>query len=206
MGNLALVETRWLAPGADVPAVEGRDGVSVTTLQRRHVRTGEVERGVRIWDAHSPAIANFVTIEAFEFNPDWVIEARFVPARQPRMVPFEHLRDNGLTRDLVVPGDILFSLDGTDYALDAFDDDGTLLLVFGDQTNGESTYEAGRFLFVPRGPEEDSVVLDFNQAFVPPCGFSEQYNCPLPPRRNRFARAIEAGEKVPVFRDGFQVH
>jgi uncharacterized protein (DUF1684 family) len=207
-GNLALVETRWLSPGEQVDAEAGAhpDGVTLTTLQRRHVGTGDVEHGIRVWDAQSPAIRHFETIEAFPFNPDWVIEARFVASTQPRLVPFEHLRDNGLTRDLAVPGDILFTLDGVDYALDAFDDDGVMLLVFGDQTNGRDSYGAGRFLTVARGSGEDTVVLDFNRSFAPPCGFSGHYNCPLPPRQNRFARAIEAGEKFPVFRDGFQVH
>ena len=65
---------------------------------------------------------------------------------------------------------------------------------------------AGRFLIVPRAPGDDRVELDFNRAFVPPCGFSGQYNCPMPPRQNRFGLAVEAGEKLPLFRDGFQVH
>jgi uncharacterized protein (DUF1684 family) len=47
------------------------------------------------------------------------------------------------------------------------------------------------------------VRLDFNRAFVPPCGFSDQYNCPMPPRQNRFHLPVEAGEKLPVFRAGF---
>lgn len=59
-----------------------------------------------------------------------------------------------------------------------------------------------RFLFVRRTDDESRVVLDFNQAFVPPCGFSDQYNCPMPPRQNRFHLPVEAGEKLPVFRDG----
>ncbi|WP_432825087.1 DUF1684 domain-containing protein [Dactylosporangium sp. CA-092794] len=207
-GNLALTETRWPAPGEPAARPPGGlpGGVTVTTLQRRHLTTGAVEHGLRVWDPHSPAIAHFETIEAFPFDPAWVVEARFTAAAEPRLVPFEHLRDNGLTRDLAVPGDIRFTLDGVEHSLDAFDDDGTLLLVFGDRTNGRDSYGGGRFLKVTRGAAEDTVVLDFNRAFVPPCGFSGQYNCPLPPRQNRFDRAIEAGERFPVFRDGFQVH
>jgi uncharacterized protein (DUF1684 family) len=197
-GNLALVETIWGADLADHPGA--------VPIERHDLRTGGVERGVRRFDADSPAIRHFVTIDAYAYDPAWVIEARFVVRNPPRMVPFEHLRDNGLTRDLAVPGDILFTLDGVDYAFDAFDDEGTLLLVFGDETNGDTTYGAGRFLIVPREPGDDRVVLDFNRAFVPPCGFSGQYNCPMPPRQNRFRRAVAAGEKLPVFRDGFQVH
>ncbi len=206
-GNLSLIETRWLGPApqpSTADALAGQpDTVTVSTLQRRDIDTGAPEHGIRLWDANSPAIQHFVTTTAFPFNPDWVIEATFTPVAGDRVVPFEHLRDNGGTRDLVVPGDITFTLDGTDYALHAFDDEGTLLLVFGDPTNGKQTYGGGRFLFVHREPGSERVVLDFNRAFVPPCGFSAHYNCPLPPRQNRFAVPVTAGEQLPVFRDGF---
>ncbi|WP_431279801.1 DUF1684 domain-containing protein [Leifsonia poae] len=208
-GNLSLIETRWLEPGDETVAQDALAGlpatVTATELSRTNLETGDRERGIRLWDANSPAIRAFETITAFPFNPDWVIEAEFTPVDGDRKVPFEHIRDNGGTRDLVVPGDITFSRDGVDYSLSAFDDDGTLLLVFGDETNGQDgatgTYASGRFLFVKR--DGDRVILDFNQAFVPPCGFSDQYNCPLPPRNNRFALALEAGEKRVVFRDGY---
>ena len=39
-----------------------------------------------------------------------------------------------------------------------------------------------------------------------PCGFSAQYNCPLPPASNRFPVPIRAGEKNVVFRDGFDIY
>ncbi|WP_223694715.1 DUF1684 domain-containing protein [Leifsonia poae] len=206
-GNLSLVETRWLQPGDETTvddALVGRpETVTATELRRTNLETGEPERGLRLWDADSPAIRAFETVTAFPFDPDWVIEARFTPVADDRVVSFEHIRDNGGTRDLVVPGDITFSRDGVDYVLSAFDDDGTLLLVFGDPTNGaegdDGTYASGRFLFVAR--DGDRAVLDFNRAFVPPCGFSDQYNCPLPPRNNRFTVPVTAGEKRVVYRD-----
>ena len=61
-------------------------------------------------------------------------------------------------------------------------------------------------LFVELRDDEGEVVLDFNRAFVPPCGFSAQYNCPLPPASNRFPLRIRAGEKNVVFRDGFDIY
>lgn len=206
-GNLALIETRWLSEGDTTTADEALRGhpvsVTATELQRRNLETGAPEHGLRLWDADSPAIRAFDTIDAFPFDPAWVIEATFTPVEDGRTIPFEHIRDNGLTRDLVVPGDITFSRAGVEYSLSAFDDDGTLLLVFGDPTNGaegpEGTYAPGRFLFVTRNG--DRAVLDFNRAFVPPCGFSDQYNCPLPPRNNRFSVPVTAGEKRVVFRD-----
>jgi uncharacterized protein (DUF1684 family) len=210
-GNLTLVETRWLAPGqGQSPAAalaEARAGapagVTATALERTDLDTGEPQHGIRLWDANSPAIRHFARIDVFPFNPDWVVEADYAPLPGAHRVPFEHLKDNGGTRDLAVPGEIRFTLDGTPYALHAFDDEGTLLLVFGDPTNGHGTYGSGRFLVVPREAGSERVVLDFNRAYVPPCGFSAHYNCPLPPRQNRFGIPVEAGEKQPVFRDGY---
>ncbi|MFJ8996011.1 DUF1684 domain-containing protein [Streptomyces sp. NPDC102279] len=206
-GNLALVETRWL-PAGEEPDVDGAragqpDTVTVTPLRRTDLVTGAPEHGLRFWDADAPAIRHFEGVEAFPYDPAWVLEATYSPVPGARRIAFEHLRDNGGTRDLVVPGDITLTVDGREYTLSAFDDDGTLLLVFGDPTNGDTTYGAGRFLFVRRTDDEGRVVLDFNRAFVPPCGFSDQYNCPMPPRQNRFHLPVQAGEKRPVFRDGF---
>ncbi|MFJ6573836.1 DUF1684 domain-containing protein [Streptomyces sp. NPDC091292] len=205
-GNLALVETRWL-PAGELPDLEAaRAGqpahVTVTTVRRTDLVTGEPEFGLRFWDAESPAIRHFEHTDTFTHDPDWVLDATFTPVPGARRVAFEHIRDNGGTRDLVVPGDITLTVDGRAYTLSAFDDDGTLLLVFGDPTNGDTTYGAGRFLFVTR-TGDDRVRLDFNRAFVPPCGYSDQYNCPMPPRQNRFHLPVRAGEKLPVFRDGF---
>lgn len=209
-GNLALVETRWLPDGTELSAGDALIGqaptVTATVLARKNLDTGEPEHGVRLWDAASPAIQAFDTVPVFDYDPSWLIQAEFTPVAEGRTIPFEHIRDNGGSRDLVVPGDIRFTLGDTDYTMSAFDDGGTLLLVFGDETNGSETYGSGRFLFVELRDDEGTVVLDFNRAFVPPCGFSAQYNCPLPPASNRFPLPIRAGEKNVVFRDGFDIY
>ena len=109
----------------------------------------------------------------------------------------------------------MFTRDGVEYTMSAFDDGGTLLLVFGDATNGRDdesgTYGAGRFLFVQRTDDggfgtAGEVVLDFNRAFVPPCGFSVQYNCPMPPPQNRFTGDVLAGERIVRLREGFDLY
>ncbi|MBL3678222.1 DUF1684 domain-containing protein [Leucobacter chromiireducens] len=218
-GNLSLVETRWL-PAGEVPDTAAEqaaagEGITVTALARTNIDTGETEHGVRVWDAASPAIRAFDRITAFDFAPEWVITAQFTPVAADRTVPFEHIRDNGGSRDLVVPGDITFTRNGVEYRFAAFDDGGTLLLVFGDPTNtaqGEdATYGAGRFLFVQRADgasfgDPGTVLLDFNRAFVPPCGFSVQYNCPMPPAQNRFPEPVLAGEKQVVFTGDFDIY
>jgi uncharacterized protein (DUF1684 family) len=92
-----------------------------------------------------------------------------------------------------------------DYDLAAFKSGRALQLVFADATNGDSTYSVGRFLFV--APNADgTITLDFNRAILPPCAFSYAFNCPMPPKQNRFAVAIEAGEKNVIAKDGTLLH
>jgi uncharacterized protein (DUF1684 family) len=160
---------------------------------------------VRVWDANSEGIQEFGSIDAFAYNPDWVITASWKEIPGGMTVGFEHLKDDGLTRDEVVPGSITFSKDGVDYDLAAFKAGHALQLVFADGTSGVSTYSVGRFLFV--APNADgTITLDFNRAVLPPCAFSYNFNCPLPPKQNRFATPIEAGEKNVLKKDGSLLH
>ena len=160
---------------------------------------------LRVWDADSEAIQEFGSIDAFPFNPEWIITAAFSPIEGGKTVGFEHLKDDGATRDMVIPGEITFSKDGVDYNLAAFKAGRALQLVFSDSTNGDSTYSVGRFLFVV--PNDDgTVTLDFNLAVLPPCAFSYNFNCPLPPAQNRFSVPIEAGEKNVLNKQGELLH
>lgn len=209
-GNLALVQTNWLNPeetySKEIILADQPVTVSLTDLERKDYSGNLVARGYRLWDSASEAIQAFHSIETYDFNPDWVIEARFTSFGERKPVAFEYIRDNGGSRDLAVPGEIAATINGVDYTLNAFDDDGVLLLVFGDLTNGADTYAAGRFLFVETKIGTDTVILDFNRAFVPPCGFSIYYNCPMPPQSNKISTAIEAGERKPRFTNQFQPH
>ncbi|MEO7148138.1 MAG: DUF1684 domain-containing protein [Terrimesophilobacter sp.] len=159
---------------------------------------------LRVWDANSEGIQNFGGIDAYPYNAEWVVQARFVEL-PGATIPFEHSKDEGETRDLEVPGEISFSKDGVDYALAAIKSGRALQIVFSDATSGVDTYSVGRFLFV--APDaEGNVTLDFNRAVLPPCGFSYAFNCPMPPKQNRFAIPIEAGEKNALAKDGALLH
>lgn len=160
---------------------------------------------LRVWDAQSEGIRDFGGIDVFPYNPEWVITATFTEIPGGATVGFEHLKDDGKTREMAVPGEITFSKDGVDYNLAAFKSGRALQLVFADSTNGDTTYSVGRFLFV--APNADgTITLDFNRAVVPPCGFSYAFNCPMPPKQNRFSVPIEAGEKNPLNKAGGLLH
>jgi uncharacterized protein (DUF1684 family) len=160
---------------------------------------------LRVWDADSEGIREFGSISAFEYDPSWVITGTFTELPGGTTIGFEHLKDDGKTRELPVPGEVTFSKDGVDYNLAAFKAGRALQLVFSDTTSGDSTYSVGRFLFI--APKADgSIQLDFNRAVLPPCAFSYAFNCPMPPKQNRFAVPIEAGEKQVLKKDGSLLH
>lgn len=191
--------------------VAGTDALAPSSIRFGDTVTGTIIAGeggqyaLRVWDARSEAIRDFGTIEAFPYNPDWVVEARFEPINGGGEVSVAHLRDDGATRQKALPGDICFSRDGLEYRLAAFQDGPSLLLVFGDATNGVLSYSMGRFLRVaPRG--DGALSLDFNRAYLPPCAFSHNFNCPIPPERNRFVVAVEAGERNVLSASGELLH
>jgi uncharacterized protein (DUF1684 family) len=191
--------------------VRGKDDAAPSEIAFSDTVTGFViasEQGnyaLRVWDSNSEGIQEFGSIDGFAYNPDWVITAKWNEIPGGMTVGFEHLKDDGATREEVVPGEITFSKDGVDYDLAAFKAGRALQLVFADATNGDSTYSVGRFLFV--APNADgTITLDFNRAILPPCAFSYNFNCPLPPKQNRFAVPIEAGEKNVLKKDGSLLH
>ncbi|WP_025156784.1 DUF1684 domain-containing protein [Leifsonia aquatica] len=218
-GRSGLKVTATAADGVTVDGVlvdgeaivRGKDDQNPSAVVFSDTVTGfviaseEGDYALRVWDAESEAIRDFGSIDAFPFSREWIIQAAFTPIEGGKSVGFEHLKDDGKTREMVIPGEITFSKDGVDYNLAAFKAGRALQLVFADSTNGDSTYSVGRFLFVV--PNEDgTVTLDFNLAVLPPCAFSYNFNCPLPPAQNRFAVPIEAGEKNVLNTEGALLH
>ncbi len=97
-------------------------------------------------------------------------------------------------------GTLGFTLGQTSYKLTAFADmdDPTmkrLFVPFGDLTNNVETYGGGRYLDLDRTPT-GLYDLDFNRAYHPYCVYNSTYDCPVPPRENRLAVAIPAGERL----------
>jgi hypothetical protein len=68
------------------------------------------------------------------------------------------------------------------------------MMVFADETSGQTTYGGGRYLWIQAPDEQGRVVLDFNRAYNPPCVWTPFATCPLPTRNNRLTVPIEAGE------------
>jgi uncharacterized protein (DUF1684 family) len=108
----------------------------------------------------------------------------------------------GGERDYLRWGEFRFAVDGEDVTIQAYrsdPDDDRLWVPFRDETSGEETYGAGRYLDLePPAHRTGSGtwILDFNEAYNPTCAYSENYDCPLPPTENWLEVRIAAGEKA----------
>jgi uncharacterized protein len=74
------------------------------------------------------------------------------------------------------------------------EEESELEIYFRDETNGQGTYPAGRF--VPLVPLADGRFrLDFNRARNPFCAYSSAFPCPAPWRGNTVEAKVAAGER-----------
>jgi uncharacterized protein (DUF1684 family) len=97
-------------------------------------------------------------------------------------------------------GEFRFEIDGDAHSLQAYrptDGSDRFWVPFRDETNGEETYGAGRYLdLMPdRDRVDDGWTLDFNVAYNPTCAYNHAYECPLTPVENWLDARIEAGER-----------
>ena len=150
--------------------------------------------GVRLRDLDAPLLKEFKGIERFPVNKDWQIEAAFVSYNPPKKIMVPNIL--GDSDEEVVTGKLVFKIENKEFRLDPIDSGDRLFLIFGDETNGESTYGAGRFLYTDKQDSTGKVIIDFNKAYNPPCVFTKYATCPLPPEQNRLEIKITAGEKL----------
>lgn len=155
---------------------------------------------LRIYDSEAPNLARFDAIDHYAEDQAWRVPGSFRAFDDTASVPWDFTRaiDTGHTKS--VPGVVSVTVDGTDYELLAFLDGEQLVLVFADGTTGSESYAPGRFLCIPAPEPDGAVLVDFNRAFIPPCGFSDFYSCPIPPVENRIAAPVRAGERAVLWK------
>ncbi len=131
-------------------------------------------------------------IPTFPFQQKWVIQAVFTKATN-KAINISNVIGQTTAQNLA--GTVSFQLKGKKYSLQALEEDGKLFIIFADKTNRSTTYAPGRYLYAKMPVDSNIVWLNFNEAYNPPCAFTNFATCPLPPLQNRLPIAIEAGEK-----------
>ena len=166
------------------------DLVAIGDLTMLVLRRGE-RYAIRLWDRRSPARVAFAGRRWYPVDERYRLAARFIAHDPPRTLPVPNVL--GEIEQRRSPGYAVFTLGDREHSLDAVTDADELFFIFRDQTAGDTTYPAGRFLKAAY-PQDGQVTLDFNRAYSPPCAFTAFATCPLPPPRNHLPLRIEAGE------------
>lgn len=144
---------------------------------------------------------NFKGLKYYPIDLKYRVIAKFVKNEAP--VLFKMKTSTTRLPDYLKYGELHFTLDSVDYKLEVYQSpemarmpgyEDYLFIPFTDLTNGNETYDVGRYIDIeiPMGEE---VVLDFNQCYNPYCSYSKRYSCPIPPEVNNLTVEIKAGEK-----------
>lgn len=202
---------RWwaadgLVHGIDVPGIDahGADGSRVGSVRLEpfvHVAVGDLRLrafaregslALRVYDPQNPARLALQSIESFDRDAGWALPGHFTAAAVGEERLVRSVDGHESTHAAV--GTVAVTVSGQEYHLVVSGDEGGLSAVIADETAADGAY---RFRFLPIAePDADgAVTVDFNDAYLPPCAFSDEYVCPLPPPANRIAAPVTAGER-----------
>jgi len=157
-----------------------------------------IERGgklaIRIRDFEHPFVETFGPLPYYEIDPSLQVTAKLKRYAEPRTISVDTVIE-GFQQYPVAPGVASFDLNGQQFELEPTMSGDQLFFVFGDETNRDATYGAGRFVYADAPGEDGVLVLDFNKSYSPPCAFNDFSTCPIASPRNRLPVPIKAGEK-----------
>ena len=151
-------------------------------------------RTIRIRDVNGAPAKAFEGFHWFPIDSAYRVTARFIKDPAPHDVKIPN--QLGDEETYTTEGIVEFTVAGKKVTMRPMTTrPGRLYFIFRDGTSGKETYETARFLYADLKPD-GTAVLDFNQAYNPPCSFNPYTTCPLPPKENRLTVRILAGEKA----------
>lgn len=152
------------------------------------------DRSLRVRDPNGPLAKGFLGFAWFPIDLSYRVTGRFIPDAEPR--PMKVPNTLGDIDEYKTEGVVEFELRGERLRLRPFTTrPKRFYFVFRDASSGHETYETARFLYTDLRDDGTSI-LDFNQAYNPPCAFNPYTTCPIPLRENRLPVKILAGEKA----------
>ncbi len=165
---------------------------------RIHSERGTERLWLRVWDEEHPQIGSFTLPPYYPVTQDWRVTARFEPYPEPRIFELDDVTDGQVENES--PGELAFRAAGREHRLVAFASptSSSFFVSLWDSTAVVNTYQGGRYLRVPFADSTGFTTIDFNRTYNPPCVFTQFSVCSLPPRENRLALAVTAGEQRPT--------
>ena len=149
---------------------------------------------IRVRDFEHPFVETFGPLPYFPIDTSVRVPATLQRYDVPRVANVDTVIE-GLGYHPESPGVVSFKIEGERFELEAYASGERLFFVFGDVTNRDETYGAGRFLYADLPGADGKTILDFNRSYSPPCAFNDFSTCPVASPRNRLPIRIEAGEK-----------
>jgi uncharacterized protein (DUF1684 family) len=188
LGDKPIVGPVELRPAS---ADRDADEIAVEDMSFWVHLSGE-RRAIRLRDPQGEVARSFEGFRWFPIDPVYRVTGRMIRDAAPREVKVPSLMGDEET--YTTEGVVEFTLNGQTVRLRPMTTrPGRLFFIFRDATSGRETYEAARFLYSDLQPD-GTTVLDFNEAYNPPCAFNPYTTCPLPPTENRLQLPIAAGE------------
>ena len=193
-GIEAQADGKTIAAPIDLVSDENGKPTEIKTGTQTFFLIKREERfGIRLKDSNSAARRNFKGLHWFPVDESYKVSARLDPSGEVTELKVPNVL--GGFFKMKSPGTLKFTLKGKECSLQPVDEgDGTLFIIFGDGSNKDETYKAGRFLYAEKAVNGETT-LDFNKAENPPCAFTPYATCPLPPPGNKLDVEIKAGEK-----------
>ena len=173
---------------------EGYDSLAI--LRERAGKDAALrEEGSPIPEASRKA---FTGLRYFPVDPKLVFQLELDTLAKPE--PFKMAATGGEVRAMRKLGHFRFTVDGQACTLSVFSSEShpeILFVPFRDPTNGEESYEVGRYIDLETRVD-NRYLLDFNKAYNPYCAYNPDYTCPVVPNENILPAPIRAGEMVPA--------
>jgi uncharacterized protein (DUF1684 family) len=158
--------------------------------------SGDV-RSLRVRDPDGPLAKGFRGFSWFPIDLQYRVVGHFIRDAEPRQVSV--LNTYGDVDEFTTAGVVEFALLGRTLRLRPFTTrPKRFYFVFKDASSGHETYGAARFLYADLA-DDGTVVLDFNQAYNPPCSFNPYTTCPIPLRENELPIKVLAARRTTPF-------
>ena len=196
------------APGAHVTLHDALVTTPVDLLDDRSANEDELvigdvrlvvhvsgeRRALRVRDPNGPLARDFRGFSWFPIDARYRVTGRLIRDEQPRVLKV--VNTYGDIDEYVSQGVVEFTLEGRTVRLRPFTTrPKRFYFVFRDASSGHETYGTARFLYSDLR-DDDTTVLDFNEAYNPPCAFNPHTTCPIPLTENRLPIKILAGERI----------
>lgn len=142
-------------------------------------------------------------IDTFPHDPARVFRGRYRAAPEGRRIEVPRLTSPRSTDAIPAPVDLVVTVDGAEHVLAVLEDlPGRRLVIFTDETNGDSTPAIGRWLLLPPLEPGRTLAVDFNRAVLSYHHLNpDVFTCPLAPPGNHLPMRVEAGERALIGQD-----